>query len=110
MIYIDDMFAAFRRYKMSHLIADTDEELFAMVDKIGVQRKWHQAPPRHDSHFDIAAGKRLLAINAGAIPITWVQASAMSLLRRAHGGPLVAPDVAVAAYQALRESGFVWRN
>jgi hypothetical protein len=61
---------------MSHLWADTLEELLAMVDKIGVQRKWIQGHPelsfgKHKNaswvHFDIARSKKLLAIRHGAI-------------------------------------------
>ena len=53
---------------MNHLWADTEEELLSMVDKIGVQRKWIQKPPTASwVHFDISAGKRLLAIRHGAI-------------------------------------------
>ncbi len=61
---------------MCHFWADTDEELLAMIDKIGVQRKWIQGHPdlsfgKHRNaswvHFDIALSKRLLAVKAGAI-------------------------------------------
>ena len=41
-VYVDDMEAAFGRMKMCHMIADTPQELLAMVDRIGVQRKWIQ--------------------------------------------------------------------
>jgi len=43
-------------------------ELCAMVDAIGVDRRWLQRPP-HASwvHFDISKGKRSLAIKLGAI-------------------------------------------
>jgi hypothetical protein len=34
-IYVDDMKAAFGRMKMCHMIADTDDELHAMADRIG---------------------------------------------------------------------------
>lgn len=84
-VYVDDMAAAYGRMKMCHMLADTDEELHAMADRIGVQRKWHQAPPRHDSHYDIALSKRALAVAAGAVQITWRQASAMTMRRRLDG-------------------------
>jgi hypothetical protein len=70
---------------MCHMLADTDEELFEMVDKIGVRRKWHQAPPKHDSHFDISKGKRELAVKAGAVQITLRQCAAMNFRRRVTG-------------------------
>lgn len=52
---------------MAHMIADTEDELLAMADKIGVARKWIQRKPGRPTHFDIAKGKRALAIKAGAI-------------------------------------------
>jgi hypothetical protein len=88
-VYVDDMYqyplGQFGRMKMSHLIADTDDELHAMADRIGVARRWWQAPPRHDSHYDIAMGKRAEAIVAGAVPITLRQCSAMCKRRRLTG-------------------------
>jgi hypothetical protein len=84
-VYVDDMFATFGTMRMCHLIADSDEELFAMVDLIGVKRKWHQAPPKHDSHFDISMSKRKLAIDAGAVPITLRTLAYMNRRRKVEG-------------------------
>lgn len=84
-VYVDDMRARFGRMVMCHMLADTDEELHAMADRIGVARRWHQAPPRHDSHYDIALSKRALAIAAGAVPITWRQLGCMAARRRKTG-------------------------
>lgn len=56
----------FGRMKMSHLVADTSAELLRMVDAIGVQRKWIQHTGMLGEHFDIALGKRALAIKNGA--------------------------------------------
>lgn len=65
--YVDDVEHAFGNMKMCHLWADTEHELFEMVDKIGVLRKWVQRPPKASwLHFDIAKSKRILAIRAGA--------------------------------------------
>lgn len=50
----------------SHMIADTHDELLAMVDAIGVQRKWIQKAGQYDEHFDIVQSKRALAIANGA--------------------------------------------
>lgn len=75
-VYVDDVRHRFGNMLMCHLWADTDDELLAMVDKIGVQRKWIQGHKtlsfgkHRDSswvHFDIALSKKALAIAAGAI-------------------------------------------
>lgn len=84
-VYVDDMRAPYGRLIMCHMLADTDEELHAMADAIGVARRWHQAPPRHDSHYDIALSKRALALAAGALPITLRQAASMNTRRRVTG-------------------------
>lgn len=84
-VYVDDMAAPFGRMVMCHMIADTDEELHAMADVIGVQRKWHQKPNTPNSHYDIAISKRYLAIVAGAVQITWLQAGRMTMNRRKNG-------------------------
>jgi hypothetical protein len=68
-VYIDNFDAPFGRMKICHMIADTTEELLAMVDKIGVQRKWIQYPGTANEHFDICLSKKALAINHGAIEI-----------------------------------------
>lgn len=85
-IYVDDMKAKFGRLVMCHMIGDTDDELHEMADKIGVQRKWHQKPPKSKySHYDIALSKRKIAVENGAIEITWRQASCMSKRKLLEG-------------------------
>lgn len=68
-VFVDDMYlypmGQFGRMKMSHMMADADEELHEMAHKIGVARKWYQG-----DHYDIAISKRKLAITFGAVPIT----------------------------------------
>lgn len=67
-VYVDDVRHSFGRMVMCHLWADTLDELYAMVDRIGVQRKWLQQPPKASwVHFDISLGKKALAIEAGAV-------------------------------------------
>ncbi len=67
-VYVDDANIPYRGMIMSHLWADTLPELLAMVDRIGVNRRWLQKPPKASwLHFDISHGKKLLAIRAGAV-------------------------------------------
>ena len=74
-VYVDNMNAPFGRMKMCHCWADSRAELFAMMDAIGVQRKWFQRPadvggigmPASWEHFDISMSKRTLAVQHGAI-------------------------------------------
>lgn len=73
-VYVDDMYknpiGEFGRMKMSHMAADTTEELIDMVKKIGVNPKWIQKKGEGGEHFDIAMGKRQMAIKMGAIPLS----------------------------------------
>lgn len=75
MIYVDNMYETgignFGRMKMSHMIADTTEELVAMADKIGVKRKWLQHPGTCNEHFDICLSKRAKAVAFGAVEINY---------------------------------------
>ncbi len=75
-VYVDDVRHPFGNMVMCHLWADTLPELLAMVDRIGVARKWIQghaelsigkAKNASWVHFDIALSKKALAIKAGAI-------------------------------------------
>lgn len=103
-VYVDDMRAAFGRMVMCHMLADTDDELHAMADHIGVARRWWQSPANTSgSHYDIALSKRAQAVAAGAVEITWRQAGAMNFRRRATG-QLGAPDDAEAWLRDFRRS------
>lgn len=75
-VYVDDAKIPFRNMLMCHCWADSLEELFAMMDTIGVQRKWIQGHPtlslpsgREASwvHFDISLEKKARAIRRGAV-------------------------------------------
>jgi Protein of unknown function (DUF4031) len=68
MVYVDNYNAKYGRMIMCHLTADNLEELFKMVDKIGVNRKWFQRT--RFPHFDICLAKKELAIKNGAVEVT----------------------------------------
>lgn len=91
MVYVDDMYkyaiGEFGRMKMSHMIADTKEELLFMCEAIGVQTKWIQHEGTYNEHFDIAISKRKKAVELGAIEINVRQLSEM-VLRRKNTGSL----------------------
>ena len=66
-VYIDNWQAPFRGMLMCHMIADTHDELIAMVDAIGVQRRWIQKQGTRWEHFDICLSKKELALRHGAV-------------------------------------------
>jgi len=75
-VYVDDVRHEFGRMVMCHMWADSDDELLAMADRIGVARKWIQGHPvlsfgKHRSaswvHFDISLGCKAKALAAGAV-------------------------------------------
>lgn len=85
-VFVDDMYkypiGQYRGMKMSHMMADTSEELLAMADKIGVARKWLQHAGRPDEHFDISITKRTLAVQNGAEEITIREMARMNMRKR----------------------------
>lgn len=53
-----------------HLMADSDEELHRMADRLLLLRRWHQpCPPHSVSHYDLTATKRAEAVRKGAIEV-----------------------------------------
>ena len=80
-VYVDDMKAKFGRMVMCHMIADTFDELHAMADRIGLNRRWFQADASWP-HYDIALSKRALAVAAGAQEITWRECALKTALWR----------------------------
>lgn len=102
-VYVDDMQADFGRLKLCHMIADSEEELHAMADRIGVARKWYQG-----DHYDVALSKKKLAIEAGAKAISWRDCALMMVRRRREvGAPLVTPAEGLAI---LRKEGLCGRG
>lgn len=67
-VYVDKARNNYQNMIMCHMIADTIEELHAMADTIGVQRRWFQDKPSAQ-HYDIALSKRHLAIKNGAVEL-----------------------------------------
>ena len=69
MVYVEDMRVQFGRMKMCNMGADTTEELLAMVDAIGMQRKWIQSAGTYREHFDVCLAKRTIAVAYGAVEL-----------------------------------------
>jgi hypothetical protein len=103
-VYVDDMWrlpmGQFRGMRMSHMIADTEDELHAMADKLGLKREWYQG-----DHYDVSKGVRGKAIAFGAREITVRQLSAMTMLRR-WGHPMGDPETAMERVQEYHSDGF----
>lgn len=70
-VYVDDMQpcrpnARWRYRQACHLVADNLEELHSFaVGTLGLRRAWFQNHPRLP-HYDLVAGKRVLAVKHGA--------------------------------------------
>ncbi len=73
-VYVDDMYKTslgrLGKMKMSHMMADTTQELLDMANKIGIDKKWIQFPETDLEHFDIPVSMRKLAVKYGAIELT----------------------------------------
>lgn len=67
-VYVDRSIHAYGRMIMCHMLADTPDELHAMADAIGIQRRWYQRKAS-TPHYDVCKAKRALAIQNGALSI-----------------------------------------
>lgn len=68
-VYVDHAHIAYRRMRMSHMLADTLDELHAMADALGIARRHFQGAASWP-HYDICESKRTRAIELGARPVT----------------------------------------
>ena len=65
-VYLDTSRLRFGRMIMCHMIADTEDELHSMAEKIGMRREWYQADAS-TPHYDVSLSRKALAIQAGAV-------------------------------------------
>lgn len=96
MVHVDTMRAPYGRLILCRMIADSEAELHAMADAIGMPRKWYQG-----NHYDICLTKRTKAVAAGAQEISLRQCGAM-VARRRESDELGKPKDAVAWLRAYR--------
>ena len=67
-VYVDAVRTPYRGMIMCHMWADTEDELHAMAGAIGMERRWHQKPPKASwSHYDVSLTMKRRAIERGAI-------------------------------------------
>lgn len=67
-VYLDDARHPYRGMILCHMWADSREELLAMADRIGMDRRWLQEPPKASwVHFDVSLGMKARALAEGAI-------------------------------------------
>lgn len=59
----------YRHMIMSHMVADTLDELHAMAQRLGLKRSWFQVSRSGMPHYDICQTKREQAIRLGAVEI-----------------------------------------
>lgn len=85
-VYVDDMRLPSRvngiSTRWSHLMADTDGELHAFAERLGLKREWAQKPGTWESHYDVTDRLRAAAIRLGAVPIGVFSAEALTLIER----------------------------
>ena len=67
-VYVDSARNPFGRMIMCHMWADSLDELLVMADRIDLQRRWLQGPPKAQwLHFDVSLGFKDKAIARGAV-------------------------------------------
>jgi glucan phosphoethanolaminetransferase (alkaline phosphatase superfamily) len=93
MVYVDNMYenpiGQFGRMKMSHMAADTHDELIAMAKKIGVNTRWIQDEGEGGEHFDVSMSKREAAIQAGAKAVSMYELCPAMVERKGPNDKLI---------------------
>ena len=81
MLYVDHARIPYGRMLMSHLMADTPQELREMAGKLKMER-WIQYPGTPKEHLDVSESKRTEAIRMGAASVTGRQLAAIIRCKR----------------------------
>lgn len=64
-VYVDRERNPYRGMLMSHMLADSLDELHAMAAAVGLRRAWFQ--DHGTPHYDLCQAKRAIAIRLGAV-------------------------------------------
>lgn len=86
----------------SHLFADTQDELHAFADRLGLRRNWFQDPVKvgkpikarpgsraaENWHYDVTESKRRQAVALGAVEVSW--RDAVAIINARHQARLAA--------------------
>ncbi|CAN5736098.1 hypothetical protein BH09ACT8_BH09ACT8_56030 [soil metagenome] len=86
----------------SHLFADTQDELHAFAERLGLRRSWFQDPVKigkpikarpgsraaENWHYDVTESKRRQAVSMGAREVTW--RDAVAIIDARHQGAVAA--------------------
>jgi hypothetical protein len=86
-----------RVMRLSHMIADSPDELRDFAARIGLRPNWLQKPGTPHEHYDVTDCMRIRAINLGAIPIGAV----------AMGQKMLARGLATAARRKVEDPEFL---
>lgn len=81
-VFVDDAQIPYKSMKMCHMLADSTEELIAMAEAIGINRRHIQHAGTYREHFDVCLAKRQEAIKRGAIKVTFREVAKMLKRRR----------------------------
>lgn len=104
-VYLDDARKPQGCYVLSTLIADTDKELRAFAQAIGLDPSWILEPPEgNDLRAYVSPGLGLLALKRKAVEITAEQSIAMRWHRHHHGA-LGTPAGALQRFNQERDKG-----
>ena len=87
-VYVDEASIPYGRMKMSHLMADTTEELRAMAKQLGLERHI-QKEGEPSEHLDVSLSKRAEAIRLGAVPVGYRELVGLIRSKRAAAGWVV---------------------
>ena len=82
-VYVDTAMHLLRDRRMCHMFSPHLEQLHAMADLIGMQRRWFQDPATMRvswPHYDIDQTRRLLAVGYGAVECDKYQTVAMAAI------------------------------
>ena len=85
MLYVDDMRCPLGRMIMSHMLADTPEELREAADALGLRREYIQDQGTWREHLDVSQSKREEATSRlGAREVSQREMAMMRRERRAR--------------------------
>lgn len=87
MLYVDHARIRFRRMLMSHLVADSPDELLQAQTDLGIPDGSIQYPGTWKEHLDVSESKRTLAVRMGAKEITGRELVEITRKKKTDGLP-----------------------